>query len=62
VDSVDAKLVAMGLDANVAFGPMSFDAFIPGWRSAWLRDPDGSLVQITQGYTDQDNPPPLPPQ
>jgi glyoxylase I family protein len=62
VDSVDAKLAAMGKDADLAFGPMSFDAFISGWRSAWLRDPDGNLVQITQGYSDQENPPPLPPE
>jgi glyoxylase I family protein len=61
VDDVDAKLTAMGSEADLAFGPMSFDAFIRGWRSAWLRDPDGNLVQITQGYTDQDNPPPFPP-
>jgi len=53
VDDVDAKLVAMGTDAQVAFGPLSFDAFIPGWCSVWLSDPDGNLVQLTQGYTDQ---------
>jgi glyoxylase I family protein len=59
VDDVDAKLAAVGSDAELAFGPMGFDDFIAGWRSAWLRDPDGNLVQITQGYTDQDDPPPL---
>ena len=61
VDDVDAKLAAMGADADLAFGPMSFDDFIAGWRSAWLRDPDGNLVQLTQGYRDQESPPPLPP-
>jgi glyoxylase I family protein len=60
VEDVDAKLAEIGSDADIAFGPMSFDAFIPGWRSAWLRDPDGNLVQITQGYTDEQDPPPLP--
>ncbi len=60
VDSVDAKLAAMGEDAEVAFGPMSFDDFIRGWRSAWLRDPDGNLVQITEGYVDAANPPAMP--
>ncbi|WP_089726795.1 VOC family protein [Candidatus Thiosymbion oneisti] len=59
VVDLDAKLAAMGGDADVAFGPLSFDDFIPGWRSAWLRDPDGNLVQITQGYRDQEDPPPL---
>ena len=61
VDDVDAKITAMGADASIAFGPMSFDAFIPGWRSAWLRDPEGNLVQITRGFVDQESPPPLPP-
>ena len=61
VDDIDAKLAAMGGDANIVSGPLSFDAFIPGWRSVWLRDPAGNLVQITQGFHDQPDPPPLPP-
>jgi glyoxylase I family protein len=61
VDNVDAKLAEMGADARLHFGPMSFDDFIPGWRSAWLLDPTGNLIQITHGYVDQENPPPLPP-
>ena len=61
VDDVDGKIAEMGSDAVVTFGPMSFDAFIPGWRSAWLRDPAGNIFQITKGYTDQENPPALPP-
>ena len=59
VDSVDAKLAAMGGDARIAFGPLGFEAFIPGWRSVWLWDPDGNLVQLTQGFRDQEAPPPL---
>lgn len=61
VDDVDRKIAEMGSDAVVTFGPMSFDAFIQGWRSAWLRDPAGNIFQITKGYTDQENPPALPP-
>ncbi|MBK8508389.1 MAG: VOC family protein [Candidatus Competibacteraceae bacterium] len=60
VDDVDAHLKAMGDEARISFGPLSFDAFIPGWRSAWLADPEGNIVQVTQGFTDQDNPPPPP--
>ena len=59
VDDVDATLAAMGAEANVKLGPMSFDSFIQGWRSAWLADPEGNIVEISQGYVDQDNPPPL---
>jgi len=59
VDDVDAKLAEMGADADVALGPLSFDDFIPGWRAVWVKDPDGNVVEISQGYVDQENPPPL---
>lgn len=59
VDDVDATLAAMGPAASVTLGPLDFDAFIPGWRTVWLADPDGRIVEISQGYTDQDNPPSL---
>ena len=36
VDNVDAKLAEMGADAQIKLGPMSFDSFIQGWRSAWI--------------------------
>jgi glyoxylase I family protein len=39
---------------------MDFDAFIPGWRTVWVADPDGRIIEISQGYRDQDNPPPMP--
>ncbi len=59
-DDVDAHIKAMGDEARITFGPLNFDAFIPGWRSVWLADPEGNIVQLTQGFTDQDNPPPPP--
>ena len=58
VDDVDAKLAEMGDDARITAGPMSFDAFIAGWKTAWVADPDGNIVEISQGFTDQENPPP----
>ena len=60
VGNVDAHLAAMGDEARITFGPLGFDAFIPGWRSVWLADPEGNIVQVTQGFTDQDHPPPPP--
>lgn len=60
VDDVDAHLAAMGEEARITFGPLSFDDFIPGWRSVWLADPEGNILQVTQGFTGQDNPPPPP--
>jgi glyoxylase I family protein len=52
VDDVDAKLAEMGNAAQVTLGPLDFDAFIPGWRTVWVADPDGNIVEISQGYTD----------
>ncbi len=59
VDDVDAKLAEMGREAKVMLGPLSFDDFIPGWKAAWIADPDGNILELSQGYVDQENPPPL---
>ena len=56
VDNVDAKLAEMGEDARITLGPLDFDAFIPGWRTVWVADPEGNIVEISQGYVDQENP------
>lgn len=59
VDDVDSKLAAMGNEARITLGPASFDDFIHGWRTAWIADPEGNIVEISQGYRDQENPPPV---
>ena len=59
VENIDAKLAEMGDDARITLGPSDFGDFIPGWRTVWVADPEGNIVEITQGYTDQDNPPAL---
>lgn len=53
VDSVDAVLEGMGEAAKVTLGPLEFDAFIPGWKTVWLEDPDGTVVEVSQGYRDE---------
>ncbi|MFH8386533.1 VOC family protein [Kitasatospora sp. NPDC018058] len=53
-DSVDALLAAMGEDAHVTLGPLDFDEVLDGWRAVWLRDPDGVVVEVGQGYRDQE--------
>ena len=52
VDDVDAKLAELGAAARITQGPMNFDAFIPGWRTVWVADPDGNIVEISQGFVD----------
>lgn len=60
VDDVEAKLKEMGADANITLGPLDFGAFIPNWKTVWISDPEGNIVEITQGYVDEANPPALP--
>jgi glyoxylase I family protein len=59
VDDVDAWLAEMGKDVMVTLGPVNFDDIIRGWRTAWLADPEGNIVEISQGYIDQEHPPQL---
>jgi len=59
VDDVDAKLTEIGAEAKITLGPLNFDDYVPGWRTVWIADPDGRIVEISQGFADQDNPLPL---
>jgi glyoxylase I family protein len=53
-DDVEAFLARLDGQAPVCLGPLDFDGFIPGWRSVWLADPDGVVVEVSQGYRDSD--------
>lgn len=53
VDDVDQKLKEMGDEAQITLGPSNFDSFIPGWKTTWIKDPEGNIVEITQGYKDE---------
>lgn len=60
VDSVDDKLAEIGDAAKITLGPLNFDDYISGWRTVWLADPDGRIIELSEGFVDEDNPPPLP--
>jgi len=52
VDDVDQKLAEMGSAAVISHGPFNFNDFIPGWRTVWVKDPEGNVVEISQGFKD----------
>jgi glyoxylase I family protein len=52
-EDLDAFLDRVGDQIPVSLGPLRFDEFIPGWRSVWLSDPDGVIVEVSQGYRDE---------
>jgi glyoxylase I family protein len=52
VEDLGAFLDRIGDQIPVSLGPLEFDDFIPGWRTVWLSDPDGVIVEVSQGYRD----------
>ncbi|WIM92815.1 VOC family protein [Actinoplanes oblitus] len=54
VTDLDGWLAGAGDQLVITLGPLRFDEVIPGWRTVWVRDPDGVIVEVSQGYTDQD--------
>lgn len=57
VANLEQKMAEIGKDAVVSLGPLTFDDFIPGWKTVWLKDPEGNIVEVSEGYVDQDHPP-----
>lgn len=58
-DDVSALLRRLEGHATLNLGPLDFKDFIPGWSSAWLTDPDGRVIEISQGYRDEVSSPSL---
>ena len=59
VDDLDAKLAELGASVRVDLGPVDMGQYIQGMRVAWVADPEGNILELSQGYVDEDNPPPL---
>jgi glyoxylase I family protein len=59
VENLDAKLAEIGNDVRVTLGPLDMSQFIPGMRVAWFADPEENIVELNQGYVDEENPPAL---
>ena len=54
-DDVDEISRAMVKDAEVTLGPLQLGDFIKGWKTVWLKDPGGNIVETSQGYSDADS-------
>ena len=56
VKSIDEVLARMGDEAVITQGPMDLSAMVSGWHTVWLRDPDGRILEISEGYADETAP------
>ena len=52
VDDVDACVAGIGDEARITLGPLEFDSIIPGWKTVWMADPEGNIIEISQGFVD----------
>ena len=46
----------MGSDARITLNSMSLDDFLlaPGWRTVWVANPKGNVVEISQRNRDEE--------
>jgi glyoxylase I family protein len=59
VDDLDAALAELSDAVEPRLGPIDMSQFIPGMRTAWVADPEGNIIELAQGYVDEENPPAL---
>jgi glyoxylase I family protein len=59
VDDLTAKLTELGSGVQITLGPLDMSEFIPGMKVCWIADPEGNIVELSEGYQDELNPPPL---
>lgn len=61
VADLDAQLAAMGGEAVLSLGPLDMGQYIANMKVAWIKDPEGNIIELNQGYRDELDPPPLDP-
>ncbi|WP_157315348.1 VOC family protein [Chitinibacter sp. GC72] len=57
VDDLDALLAAMGDEAVITLGPLDMGQYIENMKVTWIKDPEGNIIELNQGYRDQITPP-----
>lgn len=59
VKSVDEILEEMGSEAKITLGPVDMNQYVVNMRVCWLADPEGNIIELSEGYQDEANPIPL---
>lgn len=53
VNSIQDKLDEMGNDAVITQGPISLDEHTKGWKAVWIKDPEGNIIELAEGYKNE---------
>ena len=57
VDDLDEFLDKLPDEIEISQGPMDMSEFVDGMRVCWFKDPEGNIIELNQGYKDEDSPP-----
>ncbi len=57
VDNLQDTLNQLTGVVDISLGPLDMSQYIEGMRVAWVKDPDGNILELNQGYRDEVNPP-----
>lgn len=55
VDNLDEKLEELKDAIKITLGPLDMSEFIPGMKVVWVSDPEGNIIELNQGYIDDNN-------
>lgn len=58
VDNLDLKLKELGKETQITLGPLDMGEFVKDMKVCWIADPEGNIIELNQGYKDEENPPP----
>jgi glyoxylase I family protein len=50
VDNLDVKLKEFDHDIKITLGPLELDNLIKGFKACWIKDPEGNIIELTQGF------------
>lgn len=53
VESVTTFMDQFSGEIDISLGPLDFSDLIPNWKTVWLKDPDGNVIEVSQGYKDE---------
>jgi glyoxylase I family protein len=54
VDDLDESLENLKDVATITHGPADLSHLLPGMKAVWIADPEGNIIELLQGYYDDD--------
>jgi glyoxylase I family protein len=53
VDNLEEMIDILKDVTQITLGPADMSVFIPGMKVVWLADPEGNIIELSEGYKDE---------